>query len=219
MLVTGATGVVGRAILSTLWTRTSLSTTTVGRRAPSGMREKDEHHHVDLADSNEVEQVCVLIGRAPAAFQAVVFAAGVDSRQGAIDVDPAVFDQVMRVNCRSHLQILRAILSRREMDSPPLPVIAVSSDVVSDRQARTAVYAASKAALEEALRHAAADAALHVVLVRLAALEVPMAEIVEQGSVHRLLRPPPTAARLLATRIAESLLAPPDTGSSVEVWT
>ncbi len=90
----------------------------------------------------------------------------------------------MQVNAWAHVELLRAALTSRTSakfatndQQNALPVVVVSSDVVGGSLPATLVYAATKAAVEETFRHAAADLAppgIALLIVRLPDIGVPM---------------------------------------------
>jgi NAD(P)-dependent dehydrogenase (short-subunit alcohol dehydrogenase family) len=175
---------------------------------------------VDFADACQVDAATQRWGMGSGLedIRAAVFAAGIDSRQGATDLDADVFTRTMQVNCLAHLQILRHLTNRHTTARGPLRVIAISSDVVTRHEPATVVYASTKAALEQALRHATTDTEIHAALVRLPQLSVPMGEIAERGSVQRYIAHVPPPAAKLAERIVTVLMRGPASASAVEVW-
>jgi len=218
ILLTGASGTLGSQVLSTLRTKTLFALTTVGRRTPMGMRPKDVHLAVNFGEPQSVDQIAQQLDHEESSFRAAVFMAGIDSRQGSRSLQAAAFVKAMQVNCLAHLQILRQLVTSRSGPRSPLQVIAVSSDVVNSSQKATAVYAASKAALEEGLRHATSESCLRVVLVRLPALGTAMKEVAEGVSTFRgdeVMRP---LGAGLADRIAVSLKEDLHRLPVMEVW-
>jgi NAD(P)-dependent dehydrogenase (short-subunit alcohol dehydrogenase family) len=217
VLLTGATGTVGSAILAGLLGRPGYAVVAVGRRRPAVPGEPHQHALVDLADPAATENAARQL--AAVTFGAAVFTAGIDSRQGLVRLAPAVFSRVMQVNCLSHLQLLQHVAAASGLDPHrPLRVAAVSSDVLGGAQPGTAVYAASKAALEEGLRHAAGDIALRLLLLRLPYIGVDMAETGEAGITPRPVpaAPPPLACEAAAVTLR--FLASPDSQPCTEVW-
>jgi NAD(P)-dependent dehydrogenase (short-subunit alcohol dehydrogenase family) len=215
VLVTGASGTVGSAILAGLLGQPGYAVVTAGRRTPASPGPSCQHVTVDFADPDATEDAARQL--ATAGFGAAVFAAGIDSRQGLPCADPDVFRRVMQVNCLAHLQLLRHLAGDRDSRPEPFPVVAVSSDVLCAAQPATAVYAASKAALEEAIRHGAQDVPLRVLLMRLPDIGVTMAETGEAGITPRQDRQPPPAAREAAATTVR-FLASPGTPRGVQVW-
>jgi NAD(P)-dependent dehydrogenase (short-subunit alcohol dehydrogenase family) len=188
----------------------------VGRRRPAMPGEPHQHILVDLADPAATENAARQL--AAVTFGAAVFTAGIDSRQGVTRLEPAVFSRVMQVNCLSHLQLLRHVAAAADPRQRPLRVAAVSSDVIGEAQPGTAVYAASKAALEEGLRHAAGDIALRLLLMRLPYISVDMGETGEAGITPRPVPavPPPLAREAAAVTLR--FLTSPDNKPCAEVW-
>jgi 3-oxoacyl-[acyl-carrier protein] reductase len=216
VLLTGASGTVGSAILAGLLSQPGYRVVTVGRGNPVTPGGSYQHARVDLADPAATEGAARQI--ATIAFGAAVFAAGIDSRHGLCSVEPTVFSRVMQVNCLSHLQFLRHLVSAEGSRRGPFMAVAISSDVLCAAQPGSAVYAASKAALEEALRHAARDVPLRLLLMRLSSIGVEMAETGEAGITSRAERqvPPPLAREAASATLR--FLASPDTRRCVEVW-
>lgn len=183
VLITGATGTVGSVMLP-LMIREFHSILAVGRNRPTGMRARDAFIHADFAASIEVESACMAI---TSPVHGVILASGVDSRASLTSLSTGEFELCMRINCLAPLRLLDAAV--RCCDVDPLPVVVVSSDVLGDSLSETLAYAASKAALEEGVRHAVADAqspGLAVRFLRLSNLGIPMVRT--DGS-----RPTPTS--------------------------
>ncbi len=176
LLITGAGGTVGTRLIDRLvdvWAGEILS---VGRTRPSRLRPKDRFEPLDLADIVAAQALSTRIATGPR-IDALVCVAGMDSRAGLHDFDPVAFTEVMQVNCLTHVQLLRAVIASRPSLASALPVVLVSSDVVGDQMPDTLVYAASKAAAEEAFRHATADVGppgVALMLARLPYIGVPM---------------------------------------------
>lgn len=215
VLMTGATGTLGSALLTGLLSEPGYTVVTAGRCRPAVLNAPHRHARVDLADAAATEGTARQLATVP--FGAAVFAAGVDSRHGLADIEPAVFTRVMQVNCLSHLQLLGHLAAGADSRRGPLRVVAVSSDVLCEPQPGTAVYAASKAALEEALRHAAHDIALRLLLMRLSYIGIDMAETGEAGITTRPARLAPPLAREAADAALE-FLASPCRQPRVEMW-
>jgi NAD(P)-dependent dehydrogenase (short-subunit alcohol dehydrogenase family) len=178
------------------------------------------HLRTDLAEADDVERTSRRFADGHGALvDAAVFAAGVDSNQGISDLDPAAFARAMQINCVAHLRLLGGVLAARQVGSDPLRVCMVSSDVVGRPTARTAVYAASKAALEEALRHVTADIPMALLLIRLPYIGQPMRECAEGGAG---LPPsePAHGATLggVTSKVTYFLGNTATTGALIEVW-
>ena len=216
ILLTGATGTVGSAIVADLLSQPGYTVVTAGRRRPFMLDKPHEHFTVDLANPDAVEASARQL--ANGSFKAAVFAAGIDSRQGITDVDPGVFSRVMQVNCLSQLQLLRQLVATAETPHWPFTVVALSSDVLCEPQPRTAVYAASKAALEEALRHAAHEIALRLLLIRLSYVGMEMAETGETGITSRSVHPVPPVVARDAAAATLGFLKRANNLRCVEVW-
>jgi NAD(P)-dependent dehydrogenase (short-subunit alcohol dehydrogenase family) len=215
VLLTGATGTVGSAIRSDLLKTSDFTVVTAGRRPPFAPGRQQRHVRIDLADPGATDDAARQLAAVP--FAAAVLAAGIDSRQGLADMEPAVFNRVMQVNCLSQLQLIRHLAAPGEAARGSFTVVAVSSDVVGHAQPASAVYAASKAALEEALRHAAHDIVLRLLLIRLPYIGVEMAETGETGITARSASPVPTLAREAATATLR-FLNRPGNERCAEVW-
>lgn len=177
VLMTGASGTVGTSLLDHLEPGQPTRLVTIGRTRPLRLRPDDHFERADLAEPAAIDVACRRIAAGPP-VAALICAAGLDSRAGLHDLDHAAFTRCMQVNCVAHLHLLRAATaSRPAAPTLPLPVVVISSDVIGQQTPATLVYAAAKAAAEEAFRHATADmpppgAAL--LLVRLPDIGVPM---------------------------------------------
>lgn len=175
--MTGASGTVGTCLGKHFESSPMPRMVTIGRTRPLWLRPGDHFERVDLADPAAIALACRQIAAGPP-IAALICAAGMDCRAGLHDLDHAAFTRCMQVNCLSHLHLLRAATaSRSAAPAAPLPVVLISSDVIRQQTPTTLIYAAAKAAAEEAFRHATADipspgAAL--LLVRLPDIGVPM---------------------------------------------
>jgi NAD(P)-dependent dehydrogenase (short-subunit alcohol dehydrogenase family) len=177
VLMTGASGTVGTWLRDQLLPGRLPRLVTIGRTRPLRLRPDDHFERADLADPAATDLACRRIAIGPP-VAALICAAGLDSRSALQDLDHAAFTRCMQVNCLAHLHLLRAAMaSRPAAPTAPLAVVVISSDVIGQHTPATFVYAAAKAAAEEAFRHATADmpppgAAL--LLVRLPDIGVPM---------------------------------------------
>jgi NAD(P)-dependent dehydrogenase (short-subunit alcohol dehydrogenase family) len=175
--MTGASGTVGTWLRDHFPPGQPPRLVTIGRTRPLRLRPDDHFEQADLANPVATGLTCRRIAAGPP-IAALICAAGLDSRSALRDLDHAAFTRCLQVNCLSHLHLLRAALaSRPAAPEAALPVVVISSDVIWQQTPATLVYAAAKAAAEEAFRHATADmpppgAAL--LLVRLPDIGVPM---------------------------------------------
>jgi NAD(P)-dependent dehydrogenase (short-subunit alcohol dehydrogenase family) len=173
--ITGVSGTVGRCLTRHLAVAWPGRLCAVGRTRPPAWRPGDTFTACDLADPSVTARAVRSLTTGPP-VTALVCAAGVDSRAGLHDLDPAAFIMCMQVNCLAHLQLLGAVLPARPPDAV-FRAVVISSDVVGQPMPDTAVYAAAKAATEEGFRHAAADAddpGMVLLMVRLPDIGVPM---------------------------------------------
>jgi NAD(P)-dependent dehydrogenase (short-subunit alcohol dehydrogenase family) len=176
VVMTGASGTVGQALLGQLTASLAAPVHALGRTPPTGLRPADRFERTDLADLPAVTRAARRIAVGPPAA-GLVCAAGADCRARLPDFDPAALAYCIQVNCTAHLQLLQAVSDSRPAPATPIPVVLISSDVIGQQMPDTFVYAAAKAAAEEALRHAAADIsspALTILVVRLPDIGVPM---------------------------------------------
>lgn len=177
VLMTGASGTVGTWLRDHLESGPPHRLLTLGRTEPLRLRPGDHFERVDLADHAATSRACQRVAAGPP-VTAIICAAGVDSRAAMHELDPAAFTHCVQVNCLSQLLLLQAATaSRPPAPTAVLPIVVISSAVIGQPTPATLVYAAAKAAAEEAFRHATADipppgAAL--LLVRLPDIGVPM---------------------------------------------
>jgi NAD(P)-dependent dehydrogenase (short-subunit alcohol dehydrogenase family) len=221
VVITGASGTVGSCLTGHLGGTWPGRLCAVGRTRPARSRAGDTFLDCDLADPAATARAATRLAAGPP-VTALVCAAGIDSRAGLHDLDPGAVAMCMQVNCLAHLQLLRAALAARPSPAAVFPVAVVSSDVVGKPMPATAVYAAAKAAVEEAFRHATADVpepGLAVLLVRLPDIGVPMRATApgtepppRTGGQHPL--PVLTAAAEAITRFVTT----PGRTAGVEVW-
>ncbi|MCO5973749.1 SDR family NAD(P)-dependent oxidoreductase [Actinoallomurus soli] len=173
LVLTGGTGTVGEHLLAALAPVWPGRLCAVGRACPARLPAGHDFLSCDLADPAATTAAAEHLADG-SAITALVCAAGVDSRATLDDLTPDAFTACMQVNCLAHLQLLRAASWPLQR---PLPVVLVSSDVVGAPAPGTLVYAAAKAAAEEAFRHAAIEATapgIALLTVRLPDIGVPM---------------------------------------------
>jgi NAD(P)-dependent dehydrogenase (short-subunit alcohol dehydrogenase family) len=181
LLVTGGSGTVGTALLPPLMRRFT-HIVSVGRQRPIALRNTDRFLRADLASPSGIEAACIQLA---GPIGGVVLAAGVDSRASLGALTTAELETCMRVNCLAQLRLL-GVATALHTGSRPLPLVVISSDVVGQRLPGTVAYAASKAALEEGVRHALTDnSALTVLIVRLGDIGVPMIQVNGTRPAHR----------------------------------
>ena len=221
LMITGASGTVGQAIIGHLQAAESPSLYALGRTRPAGMQPRDQFHQLDLSDHAAVEAMAIRItGRA--LVTGLICAAGTDCRARLGSLDPAEFRECIQVNCLSHLQLLQAICQQPTPPGALLPIAVISSDVIGQKLPGTLVYAAAKAAAEESIRHAASDLpppGAAILIVRLPDIGVAMQAGTRSTPPPRrtdAVRPLPildAAARAVARFVAH----PPAT-ASLEIW-
>lgn len=223
LVMTGASGTVG----SYLTPRVSplfAQTIAIGRTRPPHLRPADDFIPTDLASATALEQAA---SRLPGTVHAVLLLAGLDTRAGLKALTPHEFQHCLMVNCYAGLRLLAAS-NPPDTDQPQAVVIA-SSDVIGDGQPETALYALSKAALEEGLRHAVAETPRRSALfLRLPDLGIPMTRTdgtrprpltatppTSPGPVNELATEHPALA-VAAQHVTSFLSVPPEPGT-VEV--
>lgn len=219
LLMTGATGTVGTALLKLL--RDSFPVVVaIGRRPPVVQRPADHFIRADLGDPDGLDAACAQVTRFAerAPVFGLVLAAGVDSRAGLNSLTRPEWDRCLAVNAFAPLRLLAAATARRT-GTAPLPVVVWSSDVAGGSHPETMVYAASKAALEEGAQHAMADVGdpgLAVLVVRLSDVGVPMtrADGARPAGGGRV--PDPALGRAVETAVA--FLTTPRPRPGVELW-
>jgi NAD(P)-dependent dehydrogenase (short-subunit alcohol dehydrogenase family) len=176
LVMTGASGTVGQALAEQLTASLPGPIRALGRTPPARLRPGDRFEHADLSDPDAVTRAARRIAARPPAA-GLVCAAGTDCRAGLADFDPVALAYCLQVNCTAHLQLLQAISRSRPPPGTAIPVVLISSDVIGQQISATLVYAAAKAAAEEALRHAAADfcdPGVTILIVRLPDIGIPM---------------------------------------------
>lgn len=217
--MTGASGTVGRHLYTALRAGSRSEMVSVGRRALGDTDHPHRHVTVDFRDAVAVEKArCDLAVDGTGPIEAAVFAAGIDSRYGISLFDPLVAARAMQVNCFAHLQLLRGVIADGASRRRAFPVVVVSSDVVQRPTPDSVVYGASKAALEEALRHVSADLPVRTLVARLAFVGTAMCETAESGAAGEnkgTVRRPLLDA--LAGRV-RAFLEAGDQGPGREVW-
>ena len=217
LVVTGGSGTVGRAVLRALAGRWRGPVLAIGRRSPTGAT-VDRFLEADLQDGQAVERACEELAVLQPPIAGLLLAAGVDCRSSLESATHQDYWHVLTVNCLAHLHLLAAgVPGDAGGDGPEVRAVVVSSDVVGSSQPGTIVYAAAKAALDTAVRHAAADRRqLRILLLRLPDLGIPMTDVRGQRpAVHGSASP----ALGRASRAASEFLLSPDRQDRVKVWT
>lgn len=175
LIVTGASGTVGTALLRQLLPLWSGAVIAIGRRSPA--LSVTEFIRADLSDLGDLSAACERIRAIPAtSSRAVILAAGIESRASIATLDSTDIEGCFRINTTSQLCLLSAAVEARTS----MRVVAISSDVVGKPTPDTVVYGASKAALEDGIRHATADFSdnsLTALFVRLPYIGVPMGQL------------------------------------------
>jgi NAD(P)-dependent dehydrogenase (short-subunit alcohol dehydrogenase family) len=182
VVVTGASGSLATSMVDAIRSACGTRFIAVGRRRPKWLSVHDLHLEADFANLESVDAVAVTIDGLGVRPWAALFLAGIDSRFGIGEVEPAVARRAVEVNCVSHLMLLRRLLYGRRARNI-LRVALASSDVVGSPTPHSVVYAMSKAALEEGIRQAGADGEgrmLRTLVVRLSFTGVSMRELAER---------------------------------------
>jgi len=224
LVITGASGNVGQALVEHLTAAVPGPLHALGRNRPAGLRPGDRFDHVDLSDRVAAGQAARRIAIGPPAA-GLVCAAGVDCRAGLADFDAAALTDCIQVSCIAHLQLLQAVCHPRPAPAAPpgaLPVVLISSDVIGNLLPATLVYAAAKAASEEALRHATADLpgpSAAILIVRLPDIGVPMRAVTGGPPPPPRTSPPcPLPVLSTAARAVARFVCDPPAAGGVEVW-
>ncbi|HEV2637223.1 MAG TPA: SDR family NAD(P)-dependent oxidoreductase [Actinocrinis sp.] len=174
LLIAGASGTVGTALLRQLLPLWAGPVIAVGRRPPA--LRVTEFLCTDLGHQSDLGAACERIRASSAKpISAVVLAAGIDNRSTIMTFEPGDMENCFRINATSQLYLLASAVDART----PIRVVAISSDVVGKPTPGTMIYGASKAALEEGIRHATVDhphGSLTALLVRLPYIGVPMGQ-------------------------------------------
>lgn len=218
--MTGASGTVGSALLPRMAAAGVEQIVAIGRRQPTELRPSDSFLPADLADSGDLQNACATLESRPPAdpvtpISGLVLAAGVDSRQGVQDLTHLEWSRCLWVNAYAGIRLLATVAQMPATGT--LPVVVWSSDVVATSEANTAVYAASKAALEVGIRHTTADLpapGIAALLIRLPDIGVPMAT--SRGRQHR---PSASSALERAIKAATDFITTNHPRGHVEVWT
>ncbi|WP_231877219.1 SDR family NAD(P)-dependent oxidoreductase [Bhargavaea cecembensis] len=185
VLVTGATGGIGRAIVTALLREGHLVLAT-GRN-----REILEDIHTegagviraDLSTAEGLDRVSAAAG-APDVF---ISASGIGAFQHAHELSDASIDRMLDVNAASPMKLLRRILpGMMERESGQIIFIASAAGKVSTKKA--SVYAASKAALlgyADALRLETAPYGISVTSINPGPVDTPFLDIASPLSGYR----------------------------------
>jgi NAD(P)-dependent dehydrogenase (short-subunit alcohol dehydrogenase family) len=177
LVLTGGSGTVGSCVLDHLTPIWPGPLCAVGQARPARLPAAHDFIACDLTDAAAMAATVARLGDYEPTITGLICVAGLDCRAGLEEVTEAAFAETIQVSCLAHLQLLRATVRSRPTAICPLPVVLVSSDVVGAPQPGTLVYAAAKAAAEEAFRHATADIpppGVALLIVRLPDIGVPM---------------------------------------------
>ncbi|MFI0425140.1 SDR family NAD(P)-dependent oxidoreductase [Spongiactinospora sp. 9N601] len=224
LVLSGASGTVGTALLHTLAPRWPGDLLALGRTSPwAPVSRPMRFTPVDLADTTAVAEVSERIASRPA-VSALVCAAGVDARASLQTFDVSAARTCAQVNAWANVQLLHAALASQANASiaprAALPVVLVSTDVIGISMPATLVYAAAKAAAEEAFRHAYADAdppGIALLIVRLPDIGLPMRSAVPGPPPPACRDHPPRPALSAAVDAITTFLLTPRP-ATVEAW-
>lgn len=184
LLLAGSSGTLGSVLVREMEHSWQGSLISIGRRNSLPVAPSWNFLKADFRDQTAMERICAEIESMKVPIEAIVFASGIDCRSGIYDLDVEDFGEAMAVNCLGPLQLVRAAIQRAS--GRQLRIWAASSDVVNSVVPGTVVYGASKAALEEGLRHACADELnLSVVAARLSELGNGMLQVRNVRGVDR----------------------------------
>ncbi|UNT00791.1 SDR family oxidoreductase [Streptomyces tubbatahanensis] len=139
VLVIGANGGIGRAVVDRL---TADGWSVTGTDLPE----------VDLSRGGVVAEHVARLWSRQGGFDALVHAAGVFPAAPVVESDEELFDRVMAVNTRSALSAGTEFVRRCRAEGRPGTLLFVSSGAAARARLGTAVYAASKAALDALVR-------------------------------------------------------------------
>ncbi|WP_328630895.1 SDR family NAD(P)-dependent oxidoreductase [Streptomyces sp. NBC_00356] len=139
VLVIGANGGIGRAVVDRL---TADGWSVTGTDLPE----------IDLSRAGVVADHVARLWTEQGGFDALVHAAGVFPAVPVVDSDEELFDRVMGVNTRSALSAGAEFVRRCRAEDRPGTLLFVSSGAATRARLGTAVYAASKAALDALVR-------------------------------------------------------------------
>ncbi len=157
ILVAGATVGIGKAtaiLLSELGAKViSLSSNEERLKEVKSLLKGDGHTHyvLDLNNAETIERAVKEAVSANGALDGVVYCVGVRSRRPLAMLTPKVLHEVMNINFVSFVEMIRCITKKNRYNEG-LSIVGVSS-ISSQRGAPSVTaYAASKAAMESAVR-------------------------------------------------------------------
>lgn len=153
VLVTGATGGVGRAIVRVLVSE-GHEVVGVYRREVAAAQDIEMMRH-DLDDDASVRALSMRVAQRP--LYGVVCAAGITAH-AAIDGDDDVLDRQLGTNLRGPLVLVRELL-RANAIADGASIVLVGSNLARHGRAERVAYAAAKAGLEGATRSLARELA------------------------------------------------------------
>ncbi len=181
-MITGASSGVGSA-LALRFAETVERVILIGRdaarlqataRAAEQRGASSACHVAQLESATELEALAAQLARLPA-VSVLIHAAGEFSSEPVAELEPEVFDRVLRVNLRAPYLLSRALLGPLQQGAGD--IVFINSSVVGQRRAGLAAYGGSKAglmALADSLRQECNPLGLRVLSVFLGATATPM---------------------------------------------
>lgn len=157
ILVSGGTSGIGQQTaitLSELGARVAIIGRNEEKLQATLSRMSGTGHSVHLADMAEVESLEPLIKQIVAetgSFDGYVHSAGIVNNLPVRNYNPARLDQIMRTNFYSYFEMVR-LLCRKGRFNEGMSIVGVSSVAATQGASAQAAYAASKAAMNGAMR-------------------------------------------------------------------
>jgi NAD(P)-dependent dehydrogenase (short-subunit alcohol dehydrogenase family) len=157
ILISGAAEGIGRetaVLLSTLGARLTLIDRNMDELAGTSSQLEGIGHHLCLFDLKELDGIKQMISdtvKQQGPVDGVVHCVGIRSRRPLIMITPEVLNEVMSVNFGSFMEIVRSVSAAKHFNKG-LSIVGISSVSSLKGGISVTAYAASKAAMDSAVR-------------------------------------------------------------------
>lgn len=158
ILVTGASSGIGKEIailLDSLEAKTILVARRIDnlKEVIAGMRNKEScYYAADLYELDAIEGLIKQIVAEHGVLDGFVHSAGITSSRPLKTIKPDILDQVMKINFYSFIELCRCITAKKRFSETGCNIVGISSTSSIQGNSSKTAYAASKAAMDAAVR-------------------------------------------------------------------